>query len=107
MRPMLVAKQISPFKLRAEHYQGVCSMAGPRFAPDLSKAQAGMLVLDRGEYEFKCGGPKPFFYVKDDGTEVAGVRVPVELVGQIGADGSAEPYSRRRCLQECPVAIGY
>jgi len=61
-----------------------------RFAPDLKAAHAGMLILERGEYEFEVTKSTPFFYVKDDGTEVAGVRAAMEVAGRIMADGSLD-----------------
>ena len=62
----------------------------PNFQPDFADIKAGFRTLDRGEYELLLGAPKGFAYTKDDGTEVSGVRVPVNVVGQVMSDGSID-----------------
>ena len=62
----------------------------PNFQPDFADVKAGFRTLDRGEYELALGQPKGFAYTKDDGTEVAGVRIPANVVGQVMADGSMD-----------------
>lgn len=62
----------------------------PIMQPDFSDVKAGFRTLDRGEYQLVLGKPKGFYYVKDNGKEVGGVRVPVNVVGQIMADGSID-----------------
>lgn len=61
-----------------------------RFAPDLASVKAGMRTLTSGEWELLIKKAQPVYYVKDDGTEVAGCRYMVEVVGEIKADGSVD-----------------
>lgn len=72
----------------------------PRFEPDLSKARASTRIFDRGEYEVQVTGLGPvefggenYIYSseRESGVvEVAGVRVELEMVGEIQADSSLD-----------------
>lgn len=62
----------------------------PRFQPNLADAHAGFPMLSRGEYEFEITKVTPFYRIKDDGGESAGVSVGMKVVGQIAADGSVD-----------------
>lgn len=44
-------------------------------------------MLQRGEYEFEITNVKPFYRVKDDGGESAGVTVSLKCTGKVGSDG--------------------
>lgn len=62
-----------------------------RFQPDLGKTKAGMPVYERGEYEVKILGVKPIYYVKEEeGTEVAGASLSLEMVGRVQNDGTLD-----------------
>lgn len=63
-----------------------------RFTPDFEGTAAGFPVYPRSDYEVKAVNVKGLVYMKTpeegDEYEVAGVRVTLEMVGQIGTDGS-------------------
>ena len=62
----------------------------PRFEPDPKEVRASVRIYDRGDYELKVGKPRGFYYVREsDEREIAGVDVPLEMVGML--DGKGNP----------------
>lgn len=45
----------------------------PRFTPNLRDANAGVVLLDDGDYTFACGQPKGFARQNKQGAEIYGV----------------------------------
>jgi hypothetical protein len=58
----------------------------PRYTADLSKANAGYVLLEKGDYEFTVGEPKTFYrsgtnQQTGEATESYGIQYPLTVVG--------------------------
>ncbi|MCP4902596.1 MAG: hypothetical protein GY906_37000 [bacterium] len=78
---------------------------GKRFAPDMAEVTAGFYMLDVAEYIFEIGKPKCIFYTKEDGTDVAGARLPLKVLGRVANDGSLEEIDGVTGKQTAPMRL--
>lgn len=65
----------------------------PRYEPDMSKVDATIILLDKGEYEFEIGKPKAFERTNKKGVTSIGIRYPMVVTeGQ---------YASKRTFYTC------
>ncbi len=62
----------------------------PRFDPDLQKARASFPIHPRGDYELAVVEMTGLGYTKDNGDEISGARLNLEVVGCILGDGTLD-----------------